>query len=432
MKPQPAPRLSVSRSLTAMMLMAASSLFAQTEDLSGQAHGYLPDPLVGLAKGSIPEAQYRRGAIGHMITTASGAFTLTIQFPNQIDRQTGVLKLVEESPPDDPRYEADLGTTSGGFHLKVYRLATGEIILEWLGESMPNGGYAAMLSPAVTRSTPTWLTPGPARYNTVSLSPDYLTPDGENQPTITLGKGYGTLIINNSGASAFAGKLPDGQSVTGGGQMVGREDFHIPLIIQSGSGRDTVVGYLPAADQGTNGLAFGSAVWVKGPSPHDVLAPTGWKTYVTTSAGAYKHKAGERVILGVSNTPLNAFLALWAPDRPNNGNIFGFTEKFFTLTANHKALFPAPNSEKLQVNFVPATGFFTGKVKLHYTPPMQPKTVSFSGMIRQHRFIDPIEGETWATAEAEGFYLADPLPGTINARKVSGGVMIIGSPWPAE
>jgi hypothetical protein len=90
-------------------------------------------------------------------------------------------------------------------------------------------------------------------------------------------------------------------------------------------------------------------------------------------------------------------------------------------------VFPAPNSEKLDVNFHPQTGFFTGSVKLPVTPPLKPKKVSFSGVVKQYR-----DGSGGDAGEAEGFYLADPLPGTLDVPQVSGLVRILPYILPGE
>ncbi|MES2598371.1 MAG: hypothetical protein V4662_23755 [Verrucomicrobiota bacterium] len=129
---------------------------------------------------------------------------------------------------------------------------------------------------------------------------------------------------------------------------------------------------------------------------------------------------------GLQDGPLNMELALVAADREPLPDTTAFLKKLFTLTDYNQAVFPAPNAEKLQVNFIPALGFFTGKVKLPFTPPMQPKTVHFSGVVKQrYAYIDAATGEGYGPyGEGRGFYLADAVPGTVQGPKVSGTVFL--------
>ncbi|WP_146849761.1 hypothetical protein [Brevifollis gellanilyticus] len=409
-----------------MAMLAASSLsLAQDQDISGSAHGAFTELPNGAFSTPISAEENRRGAIGRMEITPSGALSLTIRFADHVHHQTGVFTVDENSPPDDPLYVADLGETSGGLYLKAYRDGTGEIALEWR-DGDGNYVYAGFLMPAISRDEPLATEPStkPEAYSTVTLPTDGLTPDDPSKPQVQTGAGYGILLISTSGASVFAGALPDGQSVTGGGQLVnGSWPLNVPMMLRTSSGRDTATGHVAAVDNFLGGPVDGFMLWVKGASPHDPLLPSGGQTYIGTRTAAYTPPArGERILLGSQGGPLNARIWLRSPDRPET-NDYGFLEKLFTLTSGNQAVFPAPNTDKLQVNFLPTLGLFTGKVKLSYIPPLQSKTVHFSGVVLQHRYLDPVSGEPYfEEGEAKGFFLAEPQPGTLDVPKVSGGV----------
>ncbi len=426
MKPQFTAKSSVARSLAAMALLATLPFsLARGQGISGSAHGAFTELPDGAFSTPISAAENRRGAIGRMEITPTGALSLTVRFADHVHHQTGVFTVDENSPPEDPLYVADLGETSGGLHLKAYRGGTGEIALEWR-DGDGNYVYAGFLMPAISRDVSQEWDPftKAGAYSTVTLPTYGLTPDDPSKPQVQTGAGYGILLISTSGSSVFAGALPDGQSVTGGGQLVGGSlIFRVPMMLRTVSGRDTVTGLMAAVDNALGGPVDGSMFWVKGASPHDTLAPSGGQSYVGNRTSAYTPPApGERIFLTSPNGPLNAVIFLRSPDRPETNN-YGFLEKIFTLTNSNQAVFQAPNTDKLQVNFLPALGLFTGKVKLSYTPPLQSKTVHFSGMVQQHRYLDPVTGEPYfEESDAEGFFLAEPQPGTLDVPKVSGGV----------
>lgn len=409
-----------------MMLMAAfSSPLVHATDLSGTVCAALrTEEIVYLGLPvSIPEIECQKGAIAQMRITQNGAFTLRIAFPNRVYRGTGLFVEHESSTPEAPYHTAEIGETTTGLYLWAERGGDGVISLFWRDAEGNGAGGGYPLDPVVRRNSDPNNAPAP--YNTVYFRPDPILEGDDSSPEdIKIGTGYGSLRVSASGTSVFVGTLPDGESVVGSGPLTnGSEAMRVPVMLRASRG-DSLVCNLPTLDSIEQ-----FAQWYKRPSPQDKIHPAGGVlTGVVTTAPYTPPASGELAILGGSDQSPNMILGLSAADRPDIGDPYsdplGFLLKPFTLTAAHRAVFPAPNAEKLKVDFHPRTGFFTGSVKLPSTPPLRPQTVQFSGMVKQHR----LDG----TGEAEGFYLADPLPGTVDAPKVSGKVRIVPYTAPVE
>ncbi|WP_146849760.1 hypothetical protein [Brevifollis gellanilyticus] len=422
MKIQSLPKTSVKRSLAALALMAASSAVpAGALDLSATLATAINTTIdFAPADLPIPASQAPHGAVMEMSITESGAFTLRVQFPKFTYRKTGVLIEHESSTPEEPFYTADIPGSGGVAGIHVERYVNG-IVGVWWDISDENGGgllggYA--LAPTIRRDGNANYTP--AAYNTVFLRAGPILQDGENSTPDDpkLGTGHGSLIVLPSGRSIFAGVLPDGKHVVGSGPLT---DFlSVPIMLEASGGKDSLVCNMPTM------VIEDTFQWYKSPSTHDPIWPAGGQLGGWVSTAPYTPPAsGEYAVRGVYDQPLNATLEFLAADRPGAGTSrdpVPFLSQPFRLKLNHQAVFPAPNAAKLDVNFHPQTGFFTGSVKLPATPPLKPKKVSFSGVVKQYE----------NDSEAEGFYLADPLPGTLDVPQVSGLVRILPYVLPGE
>ncbi|MES2598370.1 MAG: hypothetical protein V4662_23750 [Verrucomicrobiota bacterium] len=272
MKTQPTPTSSVTRSLTAMALMAASSLsLSHAEDIFGSAYGPLLDMPANLFSTPVPTSEYRRGAIANMQITQNGSVSLSVRFQNRVHRQTAVF--VEDVDAGEPTWVADFGTTPSGHQLKAYLFTNvGDVVMEWL---TPTGDYYfhSELSRGASSRNDSEMFPKARPYNTVSFEESVFSPDDESNPPVLVGSGHGILLISASGTSIFAGTLPDGQTVTGGGQLTrGGYTFHAPMMLRTLSGRDTLCGTLAGVDDPN---APGYLKWVKGASFSDAILPSG-------------------------------------------------------------------------------------------------------------------------------------------------------------
>ncbi len=418
--------------LSAVILMAAFPMVQSTaQDLSGTFFGSFPDIPAGGFTSSISNSDYRRGAIAQMKITGSGAFTLAVTFANRVHRQTGVLSVRNSEHDTEPVYEADLGKSASGLKSRVLFFPPEyvELVCSTLEE---DNAYSAALGPAVRRDADAIHRPG--AYNTVHLRPDLIATHINDE--VTQGVGFGGLRVGASGISTFVGALPDGQGVTGGGQLVRASfwPFRVPIMLRTPTGRDLLIGDLPAIDHdhSSSDQVYGTLIWSKGPSPRDPLAPAGWRRSTQAETSAYAPPArGERLIPGAEDGPQNMFIALasggrWIADS------FGFLEKPFTLTNANRAVFQRPNKERLEVDFYASTGFFTGKFLLQTTQTLlRAQMVQFRGMVRTRRFDDllPLEVEYAPTGTAEGFFLAPPPAGTLNVPLISGSVLIMANPF---
>ncbi|MES2598372.1 MAG: hypothetical protein V4662_23760 [Verrucomicrobiota bacterium] len=406
--------------------MAAFSTSAiRATDISGTACGAIfqtPDfAYLGLPV-AIPAMEYERGAVAEIKITASGAFTLKIAFSKRVYRTTGTFVEQEGSTPEFPYHVAVIGETTEGFIMQIDRGPDGVVAFFWDDAEGNGAGGGMALSPVVQRDG---LPIGEiAAYNTVFIRPYPLLQGNDSSPEdLKVGTGYGSLKIRASGRSTFVGVLPDGKTVTANGPLTFGADLGVPVLLRA-SAKDSLVCSLPVMDQ-----LEAQGIWYKKASNgNNTIHPAGGPLGVTITSAPYTPPtSGELAILGTPDQPLNAVLELLAADRPGAGSPsdpVAFLTQPFKLKANHQAVFPAPNTDKLKVDFHPQTGFFTGSVKLPVTPPLQPKKVEFRGVVKQHR--------NDGYGEAEGFYVADPLPGTVDAPKVSGLVRIAPSVVSAE
>lgn len=254
------------------------------------------------------------------------------------DAREAVLRLAHVSIPQTDTFIAglsfkDADGTPGyqeGVIVRVFRLSTGE-------QELYTGDFAGLMQPAAGAP-----------------------------PTVPAGTGLCSLRISSDGTSAVAaGTLADGTAFTLGSAL---SHDTIPVYFHDAATLNSLCGWMPL-------FPNTPLVWNRPGDGRRRLYPAAFET---TLNNQFKKRRGtpapgKLLLTDVAAGPLNVRMtARW--------DAASVLDTTFTLTTGHQAVFPAPNMNRVSVDFYSPTGFFTGKFNVPGEGTTT-RTVRFSGMM---------------------------------------------------
>lgn len=218
------------------------------------------------------------------------------------------------------------------------------------------------------------------------------------------GSGFMSFTIGAGHAVTSVGTLPDGTGFTGSGAIMG--DSIPPDILNFAftSTGDSIAGRSSLNQDLTVGPQS-KIQWQRAPRLYGRLYPQGFSKEVYIVGAKHFAPAPGMLLFGGIDQSTATLFSLEHPSL--------FPEPIqspFRLTTRHTALFPAPNLNRLKMDFYAPTGFFTGSFtttdKLTNDSPFT-RNASFRGMV--------IPGIN----RGGGFFLMPTLPDPLNEPSVS-------------
>lgn len=201
-------------------------------------------------------------------------------------------------------------------------------------------------------------------------------------PDHPMGRGFVSLTNASVGTVRWAGRLADGEAITGS-SLIGA-DGDVPLYQALYTAKGSVFGWV----QCETGVAVGSLRWTK----DDHSTKPGTRLYKSGIPAHLLDVSGGRYVRPVIGTPLIAGLA----DVPNNA-LLRFTEgalpdsleQLVTLTKSQKVERPpvgVENPQDVRLTLIATTGLFSGSFIIKDINPTNisrtlTRTVSFSGCL---------------------------------------------------
>ncbi|MES2595972.1 MAG: immunoglobulin domain-containing protein [Verrucomicrobiota bacterium] len=232
------------------------------------------------------------------------------------------------------------------------------------------------------------------------------------RPGIPQGDGYTTLTISYSGIGTFAGKLPDGTSITGSSIVSTQGQYCLFQMLYTNTGSLLArigTSIVRSDNSSTASLRYhstqGEARWIRdGFTPaKDKLYGSGFSEIVMNVSGWYHQPPRAQftpVVMNLMSVPANTRL-----DFSHGGLPLAAVDPDITLQLDNanKATFPTTNPAKVTLKVNAATGVYTGTFELQ--DDSKKRSVTFQGLIIPQ--IDSIPGLT-ATSNLQAQQGAPP------------------------
>ena len=193
-------------------------------------------------------------------------------------------------------------------------------------------------------------------YNAITNSPPwvghYTTIIPGNyiyDPTLPMGDGYGSVVVDAGGTIHFTATLADGVRITQ--NIPVSKNGQWPLYVSLYSGKGSIMAWLAFTNQSTTDLA-GQLSWIKPAQLSAIYYPTGFTNVTTVLGSTYvRPVSATNCVLNLTNASI-AFLG---------GNLAADFTNSVVLASNNKVT--NLSSNQLLLSFTLSTGIFNGKAK---------------------------------------------------------------------
>lgn len=324
----------ITNPLTKTAVKLTTNLFVQAN--------FIPNPFLpiqGKYNGLFCEADAVRQSSAGFVTmtvTANGAYSGRLQMGAKYYSFSGKLSLQGRATNSLPR----LGTNALTLELEV---GMGGQADQLFGRVSDGTWVSTLAADRYVYNAKTNSPPWVGRYTTI-------IPGNYNyDPTLPMGDGYGSVVVDAGGTIHFTATLADGVRVTQ--NIPVSKNGQWPLYVSLYSGKGSIMAWLTFTNEPTTDLA-GQLSWIKLAQPSAIYYPAGF-TNVTTALGStyVSPVPTTNCLLNLTNASV-AFLG---------GNLAADFTNSIVLASNSKVT--NLSSNQLLLSFTLSTGILNGNAK---------------------------------------------------------------------
>lgn len=275
-----------------------------------------------------------------------------------------------------------------------------------------------------------------AKSRFINLGLTLTTPGG----TGPQGNGYMSVSLSSAGKATFAGRLPDGEIITGSSLIGPSGECLLFNMLYASSGALLTNLDVGEYNFGTTAEPIlrtkGQSRWIKSPQPATTRTYQSGiaETFLKIEGTHYYPPTTGKIIMGVADVPTNETNLRMEFDQGGlNPPVTADPDIAFRLATNHVASYPITRTEANTFAITTATGFYSGTFTLRPTSQtaVDARKVTYQGMIIPSIPFTPIGGYEngqqitteipGSNAYGSGYFLMPELTPTIRTSRINSG-----------
>jgi cyclophilin family peptidyl-prolyl cis-trans isomerase len=254
------------------------------------------------------------------------------------------------------------------------------------------------------------------------------------------GNGYMSLSLSSAGKATFAGRLPDGEIITGSSLIGPNGESLFFNLLYAGSGALLTNLDVGEYNFGTPAEPIlrttGQSRWIKLPQPATARTYQSGiaETFLKLEGTHYYPPTSGKIIMGVADVPTSQTNLRMKFDQGGlNPPVTADPDIAFRLATNHVASYPIARTEANTFAVTTATGFYSGTFTLRPTLQtlVDARKVTYQGMIIPRIPFTPVGGYEngqqitveipGSNAYGSGYFLMPELTPTVTTSKINSG-----------